>query len=115
MQLSLSARRPVAALVMFVAGLWLMPSMVAAQQKYIVQPIAEMKVKQLPILDRECSLGDEALPVRKIIKMAAAQGILQQKREVSGRARTKKSAGNSLVYSGGCKIESFLKPKSSRS
>ena len=47
-QLSLSARRPVAALVMFVAGLWLMPSMVAAQQKYIVQPIAEMKVKQLP-------------------------------------------------------------------
>ena len=44
----LSGDRPVAALVMFVAGLWLMPSMVAAQQKYIVKPVAEMKVKQLP-------------------------------------------------------------------
>ena len=43
----LSGDRPVAALVMFVA-LWLMPSMVAAQQKYIVKPVAEMKVKQLP-------------------------------------------------------------------
>ena len=48
MKLSLSGSRPVAALVMFVAGLWLMPSMVAAQQKYVVEPIAEMKVKQLP-------------------------------------------------------------------
>jgi quercetin dioxygenase-like cupin family protein len=37
-----------AALVMFVAGLWLMPSLVAAQEKYIVKPIAETKVKQLP-------------------------------------------------------------------
>jgi hypothetical protein len=33
---------------MFVAGLWLMPSTVAAQRKYVVKPIAEMKVKQLP-------------------------------------------------------------------
>ena len=48
MKLSLSGGRSVAALVMFVAGLWLMPSMVAAQQKYIVEPVAEMKVKQLP-------------------------------------------------------------------
>ena len=48
MKLSLSRGRPVAALVMFVAGLWLMPSMAAAQQKYTVEPIAEMKVKQLP-------------------------------------------------------------------
>ena len=44
----LSRSRPVAALILFFAGLWLMPSMLAAQQKYIVKPIAEMKVKQLP-------------------------------------------------------------------
>ena len=48
MKRSLSGGRPAAALVMFVAGLWLMPSMAAAQQKYIVKPVAEMKVKQLP-------------------------------------------------------------------
>lgn len=48
MKLSLSGDRLVAALVIFVTGLWLMPSTVAAQQKYIVEPIAEMKVKQLP-------------------------------------------------------------------
>lgn len=48
MKLSLSRGRPVAALVMFLAGLGLMPSTVAAQQKYTVAPIAEMKVKELP-------------------------------------------------------------------
>jgi quercetin dioxygenase-like cupin family protein len=44
----LSGARSAAALVMVAASLWLMPSMAAAQQKYIVKPIAEMKVKQLP-------------------------------------------------------------------
>ena len=43
----LSGGRPAAALAMLVAGL-VIPSMVAAQQKYIVKPIAEMKVRQLP-------------------------------------------------------------------
>src|SRR5581483_9668117 len=47
-KLSLSGDRSVAALAMFVAGLWLLPSMAAAQQKYTVEPIAEVKVKQLP-------------------------------------------------------------------
>ena len=44
----LSGARPAAALAMLVAGLSLIPSMLAAQQKYTVKPIAEMKVKQLP-------------------------------------------------------------------
>ncbi len=48
MKLSLSGGPSAAALVMFVAGLWLMPSMAAAQEKYTVEPVAEMKVKQLP-------------------------------------------------------------------
>lgn len=43
----LSGGRPAAALAMLVAGL-VIPSVVAAQQKYIVKPIAEMKVRQLP-------------------------------------------------------------------
>jgi quercetin dioxygenase-like cupin family protein len=47
-RLSLFEGRPVAILAMFVAELWLTPSMVTAQQKYAVEPIAEMKVKQLP-------------------------------------------------------------------
>jgi hypothetical protein len=33
---------------MFVAGLWLMRTTVAAQQKYGVEPIAEMTIQQLP-------------------------------------------------------------------
>ena len=48
MKLSWSRGRPAAALVTLVAGLWLMPSMAVAQQKYIIDPIAEMKVKALP-------------------------------------------------------------------
>jgi quercetin dioxygenase-like cupin family protein len=45
---SSSGCRSAALLVMLVAGLWLMPSTVTAQQKYTVEPVAEMKVKQLP-------------------------------------------------------------------
>jgi hypothetical protein len=45
---SLAGGRFVAALALLVAGLCLMPSLVMAQQNYVVQPIAEMKVKQLP-------------------------------------------------------------------
>jgi hypothetical protein len=45
---SLTGRRSVAALALLVAGLCLMPSVVLAQQNYVVQPVAEMKVKQLP-------------------------------------------------------------------
>ena len=48
MKLFLFRRRSAAVLVMFAAALCLMPSMLAAQEKYTVQPIAEMKVKQLP-------------------------------------------------------------------
>jgi len=45
---SLAGGRFVAALALLVAGLCLMPSLVMAQQNYVVQPVAEMKVKQLP-------------------------------------------------------------------
>ena len=48
MRLSLSEGRNVVALVTLVAGLWLTPLPVAAQQKYVVEPVAETKVKQLP-------------------------------------------------------------------
>ena len=48
MNLSVSAGRSAATLLMFAAGLWLMASVVAAQEKYTVEPVAEMKVKQLP-------------------------------------------------------------------
>ena len=48
MKLFSSGGLPAAVLIMLVGGLWLSPSMVAAQQKYIVKPVAEMKVKQLP-------------------------------------------------------------------
>ncbi len=51
MKLSLTGGRSLAALVMFVAGLCLMPSMVVAQQSYVIEPIAEMKVKRLPTGD----------------------------------------------------------------
>ena len=39
---------PLVAGLAIVTGLWLLPSMAAAQQKYIVKPVAEMKVEQLP-------------------------------------------------------------------
>jgi len=39
---------PLAAALVIVMALGLLPSMVAAQQKYIVKPVAEMKVQQLP-------------------------------------------------------------------
>jgi len=45
---SLAGRRFVAAQALVVAGLCLMPPVVLAQQNYVVQPVAEMKVKQLP-------------------------------------------------------------------
>jgi hypothetical protein len=48
MNLFLSCGRPVTPLALLVTGLWLMPSMAAAQQPYVVKPVAEMKVKQLP-------------------------------------------------------------------
>ena len=48
MKPSLAGGRAVAALASFVAGLCLMSSMALAQQKYVVEPVAEMKVKQLP-------------------------------------------------------------------
>jgi hypothetical protein len=47
-KLFLSGGWRLAALIGFVAGLGLMPSTVVAQEKYIVKPVAEMKVKQLP-------------------------------------------------------------------
>ena len=34
--------------IVFVAGPWVLPSMAAAQQKYIVKPVTEMKIRQLP-------------------------------------------------------------------
>jgi hypothetical protein len=39
---------PFVAGLVIVTGLWLMTSMGAAQQKYVVKPVAEMKVEQLP-------------------------------------------------------------------
>ena len=45
---SLAGRGSVAALALLLAGLGLMPSAVLAQQNYVVQPVAEMKIKQLP-------------------------------------------------------------------
>jgi quercetin dioxygenase-like cupin family protein len=47
-KLSLTGGRSLTALVVFVARLCLMPSMVVAQQGYVIKPIAEMKVKELP-------------------------------------------------------------------
>lgn len=47
MRLFRSGGRLVAGLAI-VTGLWLMPSMATAQQKYIVKPVAEIKVQQLP-------------------------------------------------------------------
>jgi hypothetical protein len=66
---SLAGSRFVAALAMFVAGLGLMPSMVVAQHDYVIEPIAEMKVKQL-------SKGDlywhvESFPTLEAAKAAA--------------------------------------------
>jgi quercetin dioxygenase-like cupin family protein len=55
---------------MFVAGLWLMPSMVAAEQQYIVKPIAEMKVKQLP--KGELFWRVESFPTLDVAKAAAS-------------------------------------------
>ena len=66
----LSRSRPVAALILFFAGLWLMPSMVTAQQKYIVKPIAEMKVKQLP--KGELFWRVESFPTLDAAKTAAS-------------------------------------------
>ena len=48
MKLSLSVPRSAVTLSVLCAGLWLLPLMVAAQQKYAVKPIIEMKIKQLP-------------------------------------------------------------------
>ena len=48
MKAFLFSSRPAAVLIASVLALWLTPSVVAAQQKYTVKPIAEMKVKELP-------------------------------------------------------------------
>ena len=48
MNLPRSRTRYATLFILSAIGLWLAPSLVAAQQRYIVKPIAEMKVKQLP-------------------------------------------------------------------
>lgn len=48
MKLSLSVPLSAVTLSALCAGLWLLPLMVAAQQKYAVKPVIEMKIKQLP-------------------------------------------------------------------
>ena len=70
MNLSLSGSRHVVALAMVVAGLWLMPSLVMAQQKYVVEPIAELKIKQLP--KGELFWRVESFPTLDAAKAAAS-------------------------------------------
>jgi hypothetical protein len=69
MKLFLSGGRLGAALAVFVAGLCLMPSMVAAQPQYIVKPVAEMRVKQLP--KGELFWRVESFPTLEAAKAAA--------------------------------------------
>ena len=95
MKLSLSGAQPLPTLVMLVAGLWLMPSMAAAQQKYIVKPIAEVKVKQLP--KGELFWRVESFPTLDAAKAAAPpyrwnpdtvsyEGLPSLTAEVAGKA-----------------------------
>lgn len=95
MKLSFSGGRSWAASTMFFAGLCLMPSTVAAQQKYIVQPIAEMKVKQLP--KGELFWRIESFPTLDAAKAAASpyrwnpdtvsyDGLPSMSAEVAGKA-----------------------------
>jgi quercetin dioxygenase-like cupin family protein len=94
-KLSLSGTRSAAALVMFAAGLWLMPSMATAQQKYTVEPVAEMKVKQLP--KGELFWRVENFPTLDAAKAAASpyrwnpdtvsyEGLPSLSAEVAGKA-----------------------------
>lgn len=95
MKSSLSGGRSWAALAMFFAGLWLMPSTVAAQQKYTVEPVAEVKVKQLP--RGELFWRIENFPTLDAAKAAAPQyrwnpdtvsyaGLPSLSAEVAGKA-----------------------------
>jgi hypothetical protein len=52
------------------AGSWLSPSTAAAQAKYVVQPVAEMKVKQLPTGPLYWRI--ESFPTLEQAKVAAA-------------------------------------------
>jgi quercetin dioxygenase-like cupin family protein len=81
--------------ILFVAGLWLAASMAAAQQKYVVEPIAEMKVKQLPA--GELFWRVESFPSLEAAKTAAPRyrwnpdtvsydGLPSLSAEVAGKA-----------------------------
>ena len=113
MKLSLSGAQPLPTLVMLVAGLWLMPSMAAAQQKYIVKPIAEVKVKQLP--KGELFWRVESFPTLDAAKAAAPpyrwnpdtvsyEGLPSLTAEVAGKAWLFTLGAKGGATAGGTKV-----------
>ncbi len=113
MKLSLSGAQPLPTLVMLVAGLWLMPSMAAAQQKYIVKPVAEVKVKQLP--KGELFWRVESFPTLDAAKAAAPpyrwnpdtvsyEGLPSLTAEVAGKAWLFTLGAKGGATAGGTKV-----------
>jgi quercetin dioxygenase-like cupin family protein len=113
MKLSISGAQPLPTLVLLVAGLWLIPSMATAQQKYIVKPIAEVKVKQLP--KGELFWRVESFPTLDAAKAAAPpyrwnpdtvsyEGLPSLTAEVAGKAWLFTLGAKGGATAGGTKV-----------
>lgn len=104
---------PLVAGLAIVTGLWLMPSMVVAQEKYVVEPVAEMKVEQLPkgelfwrvesfpTLDKAKAA---ALPYRWNPNTVSYDGLPTLTAEVAGKAWLFTLGPKSGATAGGTKV-----------